>query len=329
MREDPVIDRRTFLAGTRAVLLAAPLAAEAQQAGKVYTIGWLTLSASPVSITFRQALQSLGWIEGKNVVILYKTAEFRSERLSEIVAEFVDLKVDVIVAVTAEAALAAKRGTQTIPIVAVDPADAVAIGLVASLAHPGGNVTGLSYLGTELASKQMELFKETIPSLSRVAILTNPANPTHLPRREAAAGTARRLGVKSETLTVRTPDDLEKAFGEMARLRVGGVLVVTDPMFNSATDRLVRLASKSSLPAMYGFRTQVAAGGLMSYGVELADLFRRAPTYVDKILKGAKPADLPIEQPTKFELVINLKTAKALGLTIPPSLLGRADEVIQ
>jgi ABC-type uncharacterized transport system substrate-binding protein len=301
------MNRRAFLTTLSGSLLGPPFAAQAQQTGKVYTIGWLTLSASPVSITFRQALQSLGWIEGKNVVILYKTAEFRSERLSQIVAEFVDLKVDVIVAVSAEAALAAKRGTETIPIVAVDPADAVAIGLVASLARPGGNVTGLSYLGTELASKQMELFKETIPTLSRVAILTNPANPTHLPRREAAAGTARRLGVKSETLTARTPGDLEKAFGEMARLRVGDVLVVTDPMFNSAT----------------------AAGGLMSYGVDLADLFRRAPTYVDKILKGAKPADLPVEQPTKFDLVINLKTAKALGLTIPPSLLGRADEVIQ
>src|SRR5262249_55299882 len=162
------------------------------------------------STTFRQALQSLGWIERKNVVILHKTAEFRSERLPELVAEFVDLKVDVIVAVSAEAALAAKRGTQTIPIVAVDPADAVAIGLVASLARPGGNVTGFSYLGTELASKQMELLKETIPTLSRAAILTNPANPTHLPRQEAAADTAQRLGVKSETLTARTPDDLER-----------------------------------------------------------------------------------------------------------------------
>jgi ABC-type uncharacterized transport system substrate-binding protein len=323
------MDRRRFLLTSLAGTLAAPLGAEAQQTGKVYTIGYLTLSPSPVSTTFRQALQSLGWIEGKNVVILHRTAEFRSERLPEIVAEFVGLKVDVIVTVTAEAALAAKRGTQTTPIVAVDPADAVAIGLVASLARPGGNVTGLSYLGTELASKQMELLKEAIPTLSRVAILTNPANPTHLPRQEAAAGTAQRLGVKAETLTARNPIDLEKAFGEMARLRVGGVLVVTDPMFNSATDRLVQLASKSRLPAMYGFRTQVAAGGLMSYGVDLADLFRRAPTYVDKILKGAKPADLPIEQPTQFEFVINLKTAKALGLTIPPSLLARADQVIE
>ena len=306
-----------------------PPDAHAQQAGKVYTIGYVTLSANPVSPIFRQALQSLGWIEGRNVTILHRTADFRSERLPAIVAEFVDLKVDVIVAVTAEAALAAKRGTQTIPIVAVDPADAVAIGLVASLARPGGNVTGLSYLGTELASKQMELFKETIPNLSRVAILTNPTNPAHLPRQEAAASTAQRPGMKTETFTACTPDDLEKAFGEMARLRAGGVLVVTDPMFSSATDRLVQLASKRRLAAMYGFRSQVVAGGLMSYGVDLADLFRRAPTYVDRILKGARPADLPVEQPTKFELVVNLKTAKALGLTIPPALVHRADEIIQ
>jgi putative ABC transport system substrate-binding protein len=197
------------------------------------------------------------------------------------------------------------------------------------LARPGGNVTGLSYLGTELASKQMELFKEAIPNLTRVAILTNPANPTHLPRQEAAASTAQRLGVRPETFTARSPDDLEKAFGEMARLRASGVLVVTDPMFNSATDRLVKLASKRRLPAMYGFRSQVTAGGLMSYGVDLADLFRRAPVYVDRILKGAKPADLPVEQPTKFELIVNLKTAKTLGLTIPQPVLQRADEVIQ
>ena len=321
--------RRAFVALCWGGLLALPLDAHAQQAGKAYTIGYMTLASFPVSPTFRQALQDLGWIEGKNLTILYRTAEFRSERLPAIVAELVKLKVDVIVAVSAEAALAAKRGTQTIPIVAVDPADAVAIGLVASLAHPGGNVTGLSYLGTELASKQMELFKETLPNLTRVAILTNPANPTHLPRQEAAASTAHRLGVNSETFTARTPHDLEKAFGEMARLRVGGVLVITDPMFNAETERLVQFASKRRLPAMYGFRLQVAAGGLMSYGIDLADLFRRAPNYVDRILKGAKPADLPVEQPTKFELVVNLKTAKALGLSIPPSLLHRVDEVIQ
>ena len=323
------MERRAFVALVSCGLITAPLVARAQQAAKVRTIGYLTLSSSPVSPVFLQALQGLGWIEGKNVVILHRTAEFKSERLPEIVAEFVHLKVDVIVTVTAEAALAAKRGTQSIPIVAVDTADAVAIGLVASLARPGGNVTGLSYLGTELASKQIELLKETIPTLPRVAILTNPANPTHLPRQEAAAGTAERLGVKPEILTARNPGDLEKAFGEMRRLRVGGVLVVTDPMFSSATDRLVRLASKSRLPAMYGFRTQVAAGGLMSYGVDLADLFRRAPTYVDKILKGASPGNLPVEQPTKFELVVNLKTARALGLTIPRPLLQRADEVMQ
>src|SRR5215831_12372037 len=321
--------RRAFVALFCGSLITVPFDAHAQQAGKVYTIGYVTSSPSPIPSVFQQALQALGWIEGKNIAILYRTAEFRSERLPAIVAELVGLKVDVIVAVSAEAALAAKRGTPAIPIVAVDTADAVAIGLVASLARPGGNVTGLSYLATELASKQMELFKEAIHNLTRVAILTNPANPTHLPRQEAAASTAQRLGVRLETFTARSPDDLEKAFGDMARLRAGGVLAITDPMFNAATERLVHLASKRRLPAMYGFRSHVAAGGLMSYGVDLADLFRRAPTYVDKILKGAKPADLPVEQPTKFELVVNLKTAKALGLTIPQPLLRRADEVIQ
>jgi ABC-type uncharacterized transport system substrate-binding protein len=323
-----VIDRRTFLAGTGAGLLA-PLAGEAQSAGKVYTIGYLTLFSTPVSAVFRQSLQDLGWIEGKNVVIVSRTANLRSERLPEIVAELVQLKVDVMVVLSAEAALAAKRGTGVIPIVAVDPADAVAIGLVASLARPGGNVTGLSYLGTELAAKQMELLKEAVPSLSRVAILTNPANPTHVPRLRAAAATAQKLGVRSESVEARTPGELEKAFAEMARLRAGGVLVVTDPMFSSVRDRLARLSSKNGLPAMYGFRTHVDAGGLMSYGVDFDDLFRRAASYVDKVLKGAKPADLPVEQPSKFELIINLKTAKALGLTIPQSLLLRADEVIQ
>jgi putative ABC transport system substrate-binding protein len=249
--------------------------------------------------------------------------------LPELVAELVHLKVDVIVVPTAEGALAAKHGTRTIPIVAVAPADAVAIGLVASLARPGGNVTGLSYLGTELVDKQMELLKEAVGTLSRVAVLTNPANPTHSPRLQAAAAAARRLGVKLEPIEARTQSALDRAFAEMLRIRVGGILVLTDPMFSAAASRLAQLAAKSGLPAMYGFRGHVLAGGLISYGVELLELFHRAASYVDKILKGAKPADLPIEQPTKFQLVINLKTAKALGLAIPPSLLLRADEVIR
>ena len=205
----------------------------------------------------------------------------------------------------------------------------MAIGLVASLARPGANVTGLSYLGTELIAKQIELLKEAAPNLSRVAALSNPANPTHAPRLRAAAIGAQGLRVHLEPIEARTPSELDKAFATMMRARVGGVLVLADPMFNNEARRLAQLASTSGLPAIYGFRISVDAGGLMSYGPDFPDLFYRAAAYVDKILKGAKPGDLPIEQPTKFELVINLKTAKALGLTIPRSLLLRADQVIE
>jgi putative ABC transport system substrate-binding protein len=326
------MDRRAFLGTVAGGFLAAPLAAEAQKARKVYSIGYLGLGSSfagPSRTAFYQGLKEHGWIEGQNFVLTTRFAQFKSERLRELVAELVQRKVDVLVVSTAEAALAAKHGTRTIPIVAVDPADAVAIGLVASLARPGGNVTGLSYLGSELIPKQMELLKEAVPSLSRMAALSNPANPTHAPRLRAADIAAQGLRVRLELIEARTPSELNKAFATMRRARVGGVLVLTDPMFNAEGRRLAQLASTSGLPAMYGFRTWVDAGGLMSYGPNLPDLYHRAAVYVDKILKGAKPADLPIEQPTKFELVINLKTAKALGLTISPSLLSRADEVIQ
>ena len=326
------MNRRAFISGITLGILAAPLAAEAQQTAKVYQIGFLALgsSSSPSALldAFYQGLREYGWIEGKTFVVTSKFAQYKSELLPKLVAELVQLKVDVIVVATAEAALAAKHGTHTIPIVAVDPADAVAIGLVASLGRPGGNVTGLSYLGTELVAKQMALLKEAVATLSRVAVLTNPANPTHSPRLRAAAA-AQRLGVKLEPIEARTQSELDKAFAEMTRMRVGGILVVTDPMFSAAARRLAQLAAKSGLPAMYGFKSHVIAGGLISYGVDLLELFRRAAAYVDKILKGAKPADLPVEQPEKFELAINLKTAKALGLTIPPSLLQRAEQVIE
>ena len=326
------MDRRAFLGTVAGGLLAAPLAAEAQKAGKVYNIGYLGLGSSfagPNRTAFYQGLQEHGWIEERNFVLTTRFAQFKSERLRELVAELVQRRVDVIVVSTAEGALAAKHGTSTIPIVAVDPADAVAIGLVASLARPGGNVTGLSYLGTELIAKQMGLLKEAVPNLSRVAALSNPANPTHAPRLRAADIAAQGLRVNLELIEARTPSELNKAFAAMMRARVGGVLVLTDPMFGAEARRLAQLASTSGLPAMYGFRTWVDAGGLMAYGPNLPDLYHRTAAYVDKILKGAKPADLPIEQPTKFELVINLKTAKALGLTIPPSLLQRADQVIE
>jgi len=313
-------------------LLAAPLAVDAEQAGKVYTMGYLTLGrffAEASRNAFQQGLRERGWVEGQNFVLTIKAAQFKSEQLPELAAELVQLKVDIMIVDTAEAALVAKRSTHVIPIVAVTPADAVAIGLVGSLARPGGNVTGLSYLGTELIGKQMGLLKEAVPNLSRIGILSNPANPTHPARLRAADATAKALAVRIERIMARTPAELDRAFTDMTRTRVGGVLVVSDPMFADERVRVAQLALKSGIPAMYAFRSHVAAGGLMSYGPDLVDLHRRAAGYVDKILKGAKPGDLPIEQPSKFDLVINLKTAKALGLTIPPSLLSRADEVIQ
>ena len=313
-------------------LLIAPIAAHAQQAGKVYSIGYLGLGSSfeePNRTAFSRGLQEHGWIEGQNFVLTTRFAQLEPERLREMVAELVQRRVDVIVVQSAEAALAAKHGTSTIPIVAVSPADAVAIGLVASLARPGANVTGLSYLGTELIAKQIELLKEAVPNLSRVAALSNPANPTHAPRLRAAVIGAQRLRVQLESIEARTPSELDKAFATIMRARVGGVLVLSDPMFAAEARRLVQFASASGLPAIYGFRNFVDAGGLISYGPDFPNLFYRSAAYVDKILKGAKPGDLPIEQPTKFELVINRKTAKTLGLTIPPSLLLRADQIIE
>ena len=327
-----MMNRRRFLRAVSVSLLAAPLAAQAQQAGKVHNIGFLGLGSSfagPNRTAFDRGLQEHGWIEGQNFVLTTRFAQFKSERLREMVAELVRRKVDVIVVQSAEGALAAKHGTSTIPIVAVSPADAVAIGLVASLARPGANVTGLSYLGTELIAKQIELLKEAAPNLSRVAALSNPANPTHAPRLRAAVIGAQRLRVQLESIEARTPSDLDKAFATMMRARVGGVLVLADPMFNNEARRLAQLASTSGLPAIYGFRISVDAGGLMSYGPDFSDLFYRAAAYVDKILKGAKPGDLPIEQPSKFELAINLKAAKSIGLTLPPSVLARADHVIE
>jgi len=252
-----------------------------------------------------------------------------SERLPELAAELVRLKVDVIVAPAGQNVVAAQRATRTIPIVMSGLTDPVETGLVASLARPGGNVTGLSGFSTEIVGKQLELLKEMAPKVSRVAILWNPANQSHpLLLREAEAA-ARLLRVQLQTLEVRGPDDFETAFAAVTRERAGALLVAADGMFLLHRARIADLAAKTRLPAMYGLREYVDAGGLVVYGPSLRENFRRAATYVDKILKGAKPADLPVEQPTRFELVINLKTAKALGLTIPPSLLQRADEVIE
>jgi putative ABC transport system substrate-binding protein len=327
------VDRRTFLAGTGAVLLAAPFSVEAQQAAKVARIGYLTnhVTSSPhLPEAFRQGLRDLGYVEGRNVVIEYRDAEGKLERLPALAAELVALKVDVIVASAYPGTLAAKNATNTIPIIMVAVADPVRMGLIASLVRPGGNITGLTLLaGTEIVGKHLELLKEAVPNLSRVAVLWNPANPMHVLRLREVEVAGRSLRVQLQILKAQGPEEFDSAFAAMTRERAGALYVVGDPMLSRHRRRLAELAAKSRLPAVYELKDHAEAGGLMAYGPSLLDMYRRAATYVDKILKGAKPADLPVEQPTKFELVINLKTAKALGLTIPPSLLRRADEVIQ
>jgi putative ABC transport system substrate-binding protein len=334
-RGDRVIDRRTFLAGTGAVLLTAPRAAEAEQTGKVFRIGILANVAitdpqgAPLWGAFIQGLRELGYIEGKNIIIKLRSSEGKYERLPELAAELVRLKVDVIVVPAPQNASAAKAATRTIPIVMAGGVDPVAEGLVTSLAHPGGNITGMTGVGPEIGGKRLELLKEAVPKMSRMAFLSNPVNPiSHLYLGETTAA-ARSLRVQLQMLDAREPDELEKAFAAMTHGRADAALVVNDGMFLLQRTRIAALAASQRLPTMFAGREYVDAGGLMSYSPSARDSFRRAAIYVDKILKGAKPSDLPIERSTKFELVINLKTAKALGLTIPPSLLGRADEVIQ
>jgi putative ABC transport system substrate-binding protein len=314
-------------------LLAAPLAAEAQQTATVPRIGFL--SAAPLSsITarteaFRQGLRALGYVEGQNIVLEWRAADDKWDRLPDLAAELARLQVAVIVTAEGPAAIAARRVTRTIPIVMGQSGDPVAIGVVTSLAHPGGNVTGLTTLSTDLPAKQVELLKEAVPKLSRLAVLSNPANPLSAAALRHAETTGRALGLQLQPVDARDPKEFDNAFSAMNRARAGGVVVLPDPMFLTQRTRIAELAAKSRLPAIYGIPEHAAAGGLMAYAASRTDLFRRAAYYVDRILKGAKPADLPVEQPTKFELVINLKAAKDLGLTIPQSVLARADEVIQ
>jgi putative ABC transport system substrate-binding protein len=278
---------------------------------------------------FRQGLRELGYVEGRNIVIETRSAEGKSERLPGLAAELVRLTVDVIVAASPPATEAAKQATSTIPIVFALSGDPVAAGLVASLARPGGNVTGLATISQDLVGKQLELLKEVAPKISRVAVLQNPSNSGHALSLPSAEGAARTLGVQLQIQKAGNPAEIEAAFAAMTRQHAGGVLVLRDALFREQRTQIAALAAKRRLPAVYGLREQAEAGGLMAYGASAPYNFRRAATYVDKILKGAKPADLPVEQPTKLELVINLKTAKALGLTIPPSLLGRADHVVE
>ena len=329
-----MIERQIFLFALSLGALSAPLAADAQPAGKVQRIGILSSGSStarpPIIKAFRQGLRELGWVEGQNFVIDYRFAEYEYDRLPGLARELVRLEVHVIVAPATPAAVAAKNATGTIPIVMVGVGDPVGSGLVASLARPGGNVTGSTYSGAgmEIYAKQLELLVETVPKVRRVAILSNPTNPGHPLWMREIKGAGRSLGVQLQFLEARGPAELDGAFAAMAKDRVGALLVVADSMFILHRTRLADLAAEGRLPSL-GYRELVEAGGLMSYGPSLPDLGRRAAIYVDKIFKAAKPGDLPVEQPTRLDLVINLKTAKALGLTIPQSVLVRADEVIQ
>jgi ABC-type uncharacterized transport system substrate-binding protein len=328
-----VTTRREFIGTLAGGLLTAPRASEAQQAAKAPRIGFLGLNLAintNLPEAFRQGLRDLGYVEGRNVVIEYRNAEGKFERLPTLAAELVALKVDVIVAGGRPQALAAKQATRTLPIVFIGIGDPVSIGLVTSLARPGGNITGLTLTtGPGLVGKRLELLKQAVPGVSRVTVLWQPgALSERMEVREAEAA-ARALGVRLQVVEARGPADFDRAFSDMTRARAGALSVFGGAMFANERGRLVNLAAKNGLPAVYPNRDYVDAGGLMSYGPNVADLWRRAATYVDKILKDAKPGDLPVEQPTKFELVINLKAAKALGLTIPPSVLGRADQVIE
>jgi len=320
-------------------LISAALTAEGQQPGKIYRIGFLSTSPRPSSLdaaafhnwnAFIQGLRELGWIEGKNIVIEYRASMGSPEKVSAFAAELVHLRVDVLVAVAAAGTRAAKKATSTIPIVSVGVQDPVDSGIVHSLARPGGNITGPTLTaGLALAGKQLALLRESIPHVSRVAVLWNSANPMHASVLSQTESAARELNIALQPVGPRNPDELDQAFSRIVRERAEALLVLADPMFYAQRSRLAELAAKYRLPAMYNFGGHVEAGGLMAYGVNISDLMRRTASYVDKILKGADPAVLPMEQPTKFEFVINLRTAQALGLTFPKSLLLRADRVIE
>ena len=326
------MDRRAFISTVTLGLLAVPLAADAQQSGKVFRIGFLGVAsasgyASEVEAV-RAGLRDFGYVEGKNIVIEYRWAEGKHDRLPEVAAELVRLKVDVIVTHATTGTRAAKQATTTIPIVIADAADPVAAGLVASLARPGGNITGSTSFQWELNVKRLELLKEVMPRIAQVAVLLNAHNPTHVTTVKNMEIAAKSMRVGLHQFAARGPDEFGGAFTAMAKRRVDAVVVMEDPILNADTGTIANLAAKQRLPSI-GFRKFAEAGGLMAYGVNRLELYRRVAYFVDRILKGAKPADLPVEQAARFDLVINLKTAKALGLTIPQSVLIRADELIQ
>jgi putative ABC transport system substrate-binding protein len=325
------IGRRKFLATLIGGATTWPLAARAQQAGKLPTIGFLGASASIESqrvAAFVQRLRELAWIDGRNLAIEYRWAEGRNERYAEAAAELVRLKVDVIVTVATPATLAAKQATTVIPIVFGAASDPVGTGLVESLARPGGNVTGLSNQISDTGGKKLEFLRDVVPSLRRLAILANVGNPAVVLDMGEAQAAARKLGLEVTTSEIRRAEDIAPAFDAL-KGRADALYVCTDPLVNTHRIRVNTLALAARLPTIHGLREYVEAGGLMSYGPNLPDLMRRAADYVDKILRGAKPGDIPVEQPTKFDVVINLTTAKALGLQIPDRLLALANEVIE
>ena len=326
-----MIGRRDFITLLGGTALVWPLAVRSQQARNLPTIGFLGAITAPAqrqwTDAFVQRLRELGWIEGRNIAIEYRWLEGRTERAAEMVAEFVRRKVDVIVTHSAAPVVAAKQATSVIPIVIV-AADPVSTGLVASLARPGGNVTGLSMQSTDLAGKRLALLREVVPGLRRLAIMVNPGAPAAVLEMSEVETTAKTLGLDIVTFEIRRAEDIAPVF-ETLKGRVEALYLASDPLLNTNRIRINTLALGARLPTMHGVREFVEAAGLMSYGPNFPDLFRRAGDYVDKILRGTKPADIPVEQPTKFDLVINLTTAKALGITVPDSLLARADEVIE
>jgi putative ABC transport system substrate-binding protein len=330
------MDRRAFIGSIASIagsLLGAPLRAGAQPTARITRIGYLAPSLSTEALrlieAFRQGLREHGYVEGQNIALELRSADGRADRFPALAAELVALKVDVIVAGATLAVLPAKQASTTIPIVFPVHTDPVGAGLVASLARPGGNVTGLSFSSEDLTGKRVQLLKEVVPGVSRIAVLWKSPNAAAMVQLKAVEVAAQALAVSVQVLEVRDAQGLEAAFQAATTDHSGGLLIIDDPFTFLLRKRIVELARESRLPAMYGPREFAVDGGLIAYGANLEDMFRRAATYVAKILQGAKPADLPVEQPTKFELVINLKTAKALALTIPQSLVTRADEVIQ
>jgi putative ABC transport system substrate-binding protein len=311
------------------MLLALSFRAEGQT-GKVPRVGYLTDGAGAVYLdVFRSGLREIGYVDGKNIRIESRSAEGNVARFNELVAELVNLNVDVIVTGGTGATTAASKATNLIPIITTVVTDPIASGFVASLARPGGNITGLTTMTAELSGKRLEILKETFPRVSTIAVLWNPENPGSGTQFQETLAAAQRLGIQVRSLEARAPDDIDKAFALISNKRADALVVIRGALTNNQQSRIIGLAGTNRLPAMYSLRAAVEAGGLMYYGVNDADLYRRAATYVDKILKGAKPANLPVEQPTKFEFVVNLKAAKAIGLTIPPNVLARADRVIR